>query len=341
MIVPLLAVCLPVILTAMEGQAMPPTMPLLAETGAVVVRSPSCEADVFTLDPFLDSLRVELAGRGIFCCTLLDPTDGIPANTGLIVEIEPIPCSSIADRVRIAIRHPADAIAATREVFLADVTKDARPRTLSLAVAEMIRSLREEVQDDPGQAIAVPAKAPQPTSAPPSEKGAPPAATSLRLEAEARGYPTRDTLTWGARARWTRPWRSYHLAIDVGGAHARTGGKLGDVVLRVATMGLAAGPRFATKRFVADLGLRAEIGWAWLHGEPGSTDVRDGSGSDLVSSLGLRLSVESPAHWRVRAGLTLESGVVAKGITAAADGQAVSGITGYYLLAGLGMVFSP
>jgi len=286
--VPLLAVYLPAILMAGKARALPPTMPLAPGNGAVVIQSPACEADIFALNPFLDSLRVELAGRGIFCCTLVDSLDGIPTNTGLLVEIEPLPCAATAERVRIAARHPTDAHAAVREISLADVAKSARPRTLSLAVAEMIHSLREAGRDDPGPTIVEPVKPPPPTRETPTEKTSPPA-SSWRLEAEGRGYPTRDLLTWGARARWSRPWRTYHLAIDIGGAHARTSGKPGEVVLRVANVGLALGPRLATKHVVADLGLRAEIGWAWLRGEPGAADVRGGSGSNLVSSLGIRL----------------------------------------------------
>jgi len=116
--------------------------------------------------------------------------------------------------------------------------------------------------------------------------------------------------------------------------------QLGDVLVHSASVGLGFGPRFATRTAVLDLGLRAELGWAWIHGETALADVRTGAGSGLISSVGFRASLEVPAQMRVCPHLSLETGAVVRGVKGDMSGESVAGMTGYYLLGALGIAVS-
>jgi hypothetical protein len=313
----------------------------LFEAQSVVVVPPLCKAEWFPLAPFLDSLRVELAGRGLHCCTLANSGDGKPTDPALHVRVEIVPCATDADRVQVFVRTPTDSRVVEREVSLADVAQPARPRALALAVAELIRSLGQGALGETPAAIAIPAQSALPSSASSRAEDVRPATLSLHVEAEARAFPTRDTMMWGGRARLTGHWRKLHADLDLGGNSARTRGELGDVLLRSASAGLGLGPRFAAWTFIIDLGLHAEVGWAWIRGEPAFADVKTNAGSALISSVGFRLSLEAPVQVRIRPTLTLESGGVVRGVKAEVNGQPVAGMTGYYLLAALGFAVSP
>jgi hypothetical protein len=335
-----LAVPFAVLVAAEQVEAAPLFTPPLSEAQSVVLSPPQCKADSFQLVPFLDSLRVELAGRGVYCCTLANPGDGMPTAAALRVKVEIVPCTADADRLQVSAHAPSDSRVVEREISLADVAATARPRALALAVAELIRSLEQGVGGKTPEAIAVSSKAPFPSPTPSPSGALRPVALSIHVEAETRGYPTRDTTMWGGRARFTAHRRPLHVDLDLGANYARARGELGVVLLRSASAGLGLGPRFATRTVIADLGLRAEIGWAWIRGEPAFADVRTGAGSDLISNVGFRLSLEAPAQVKIRPSLTLETGGVIRGMKAEVSGQPVAGMTGYYLLAALGIAVS-
>ena len=155
-----------------------------------------------------------------------------------------------------------------------------------------------------------------------------------------RGLPTRDTTLWGGRVRLTAHRQVFHADLDLGGSYARAQAQLGDVLFHTASVGLGFGPRVVTRTALLDLGLRAELGWAWVHGETALADVSTGAGSELISNVGFRASLEIPAQMKVRPNLTLETGAVVRGVKGEVNGQPVAGMTGYYLLAALGIAVS-
>jgi hypothetical protein len=338
-----LAVCFTMLVAAAPATAAEPAtlpQPPSPEARSVVLSPPLCKADSFELGPFLDSLRVELAGRGLSCCTLTSPGDAIPTAGTLLVTVEIAPCAPDADRLRVSARTPVDSRAVEREISLADVARPARPRALALAVAELIRWLGQGVGAAATEAIAAPAQVAAPSPAPPPSGAAGPVGLSIQVEAEARALPTRDTTMWGGRARLVASRRLLHADLDLGASCARVETELGVVLLRSASAALGVGPRFAIRTLIVDLGLRAELGWAWVRGETALADVRTGAASDLIASVGFRLSLEAPAQGRIRPSLALEGGGMIRGVNAEASGQPVAGMTGYYLLAGLGIAVS-
>ena len=317
--------------------------PPLSEAESVVISTPLCKVEPFSLASFLDSLQVELAGTALRCCTLVQPGDRTPTAASLRVKVELAPCVADADRVQVSVQEPHDSRVVEREVSLADVAQTARPRALALVVAELIRSLEQGAPSETPEAIAVPAKrafaSSTPAPTPPSEI-ARPVALSIHVAGEARGLPKWHTTMWGGRVGFTVHWRILHADLDLGADYARARAELGDVLVRSASAGFGLGPRLATRIAIIDLGLRAELGWAWIRGETRFADVRTGAGSDLISTVGFRVSFEVPAELKIRPGLTLESGGVVRGVNGEVNGQPVVGITGYYLLAALGIAVS-
>jgi hypothetical protein len=307
---------------------------------SVVVSPPLCKVDAFPLASFLDCLRVELAGSGLDCCKLAVPEGATPTIAPLHVQIEIDPCTADADRLQVSAREAAGTRLAERHVSLADVSETARPRALALAVAELIRSLGQVLPDKAPEAITFSAPNSVVPSASPPSAGTRPTHLSMHVEAEVRGLPTRDTTLWGGRVRLTAHRRIFHADLDLGGSYARAQAQLGAVLFHTASMGFGFGPRFAARTAVLDLGLRAELGWAWIHGETALADVRTGVGSELISNVGFRASLEVPAQMKVRPNLTLEAGAVVRGVKGEVSGEPVAGMTGYYLLAALGIAVS-
>jgi hypothetical protein len=339
---PGLAVAFTTLVAAAPAKAAEPVAiptPRGSQAESVVVSPPQCKATSFELAPFLDSLRVELAGRGFFCCTVAPPGNETPAASMLEVRLEIVPCTADADRLHASARAPVDSRAVERVISLADVARTARPRALALAVAELVRWLEQGAEDTTTEAVVVQATA-APSSTAEPQSPARPLALALGVEAEARGLPTRDTMMWGGRARLVAHRRWLRVDLDLGASYARVPGELGVVSLRCASAGLGLGPRFATRTVIAHLGLRAELGRVWIRGKPALADVRAGSGSDLIANVGLRLSLEAPAQGKLRPSLTLESGGILRGVKANVDGQPVAGMTGYYVLVALGIAVS-
>jgi hypothetical protein len=211
---------------------------------------------------------------------------------------------------------------------------------LALAVAELIRSLEQVPPDKAPEAITVSTPNAVVLPASPPSAGTPLTHLSIHAEAEARGLPTRDMSLWGGRGRLTVYRRLLHADLDLGGSYARAHAQLGDVLFHTASIGLGFGPRFANRTAVLDLGLRAELGWAWVHGETALADVRTGAGSELICNMGFRASLEVPAEMKVRPNLTLEVGAVVRGVKGEVSSEPVAGMTGYYVLAALGIAVS-
>jgi hypothetical protein len=305
--------------------------PALPVEQAVVVLPPRCTAPSFSTALFLDSLRVELAGSGPWCCALGDANDWPPTEAAIRVKVDLVPCVADADRVRVSVFE--------REVSLAEVAQTARPRALALAVAELIHSLGQGERSKATAAAA--SAAPVPKTGPPEvARPAGSARFSIRVEAEARIFPANDTTTWGGRVRLTTHWRVLHADLDLGGDLGRKQVVLGNLLLRSAGAGLTLGPRFATRVAIIDIGLRGELGWAWIRGETALASVHARAGSDLISSVGFQLSLEAPAKPRIRPSITLEGGGFVRGLNGEVNGQTVTGITGCYLLAALGFAVS-
>ena len=327
------------------AEAEPNTAPSSLEIPSVVVSFPRCEADAFPLSVFLDSLRVELAGRELHCCTLAEPGDLTYSKAALRVNLTQLrPCGTELEQVRISAQKPDESRAIDRELSLNDVEPSARPRALALAVAELIRLLGPDERNESPRLSPVPPPSEFSTPKQPQPEPTPQAAThtvalgySVHVEADGRRFPMRQTTSWGGRARLVAVRHSFHADLDLGANYSDARVELGDVVLKSASIGVGFGPRYATRIVIIDLGLRAELGWAWVHGKAAFPDVQAGTGSGIHSSAGLRVSVEGPTAKKVRSGIALESGAVLRSINGDVGVQSATGIAGYYLVAAIGI----
>jgi hypothetical protein len=304
---------------------------------AVVVLPPHCDTNAFPLDAFLDVLRVELAGRGLLCCALGDPNAWPPPTASIRVELHMDSCVTAANQVRAFVFDAAHSRGLGHEISLADVAETTRPRALALIVAELIRSLG---QDPAVQAKATPPEATKPLPPRPHVVSPHALASAMDADFEVRSYPSRDTTMWGGRLRFTAGWRSLHADLDAGGGLAHRQVELGQVQARAATVGLTVGPRFKAGVLLIDLGVRGELGWAWVDGVAGSTGVHAGGGSDWISSAGLRLSLEAPNNRLAGVRIGAEGGSAIHRFSGEANGQAVVGISGFYWLASVGITLS-
>jgi len=300
---------------------------------AIEVAAPTCKDEAFPMVPFLDSLRVELAGRGFVCCTLVDPESSPIGAEVLRVSLEIAPCEPESPSVRIGISDFQEA-KVEHEVSLADVAATARPRALALAAAELIRSYG---QLPPKEA---PVVSQEPVPPPPPPEPAMASRLAVSAEGQIRLLPTRNTTLWGGRMRLTLPWRALYAQVDLGGDTTSAGTELGTVSLTTVGLGLGAGARFVGRSLILNLGPRFELGRAWIRGQANASEVGAGQGGGVVASLGLRAALETPAASRLRPGIALEGGGVLRGTKGESDGRTVLGITGYYFVGALAVAFS-
>jgi hypothetical protein len=273
-------------------------------------------------------------------CCIVDERDGSPQASSLVVAIELVPCAEHPEWVRIVVRSPDAAQAVDREVSLADVAEEARPRALALAAAELVRWAGREVQREPPQRGTAATK-PPPEAPAPVPTSTPMLSLAVHLEAEGRGMPTRETMLWGGRLRLAARRQVLQGALDFGANQSRVRNELGDLFLRSASAGMGFGPSIDTRAGIVDLGFRAELGWGWVRGEATSPDVQARAGSGLISSLGLRASFETPPGLEIRPVFSLECGGVVQGLDADVEGRPTAGFNGYYVLGAIGMVISP
>jgi hypothetical protein len=285
---------------------------------------------------------VELTGQGHGCCELEEPAH--PSSIeAMRLRIEIDPCAAVPDRVAVTVDEPGRGRQARGPIAMWDVPDEARPRTLALAVAEIIRAVDRE---DAG-GVAAPAAAPPPPPRapppppplppPPPRAPAPAPAPSVRAAGELRVYPARDTTLWGGRVALARVDRGWHRDLDLGVLAGRHRHALGDIVLRAVSAGLTFGARVTLGPLLADVGLRAELGWAWIEGESSSTSVRTGAGAGLVGGAGLQVALQGPQGRALGARAILEGGAALRGLDAQANGQTAAGIAGPYVLIGVGI----
>ena len=100
-----------------------------ADPPPIRVSVPACSSTPFSVEAFLGSLAVELAGHVPACCLLeqaASPTVGdSPAGLRVTLSIEP--CDSSATSVDVRVHDAAHATDSERRVGLGDIPIEARP----------------------------------------------------------------------------------------------------------------------------------------------------------------------------------------------------------------------
>jgi hypothetical protein len=314
----------PILLSAIALGAGPARA---ADATPIRISVPACPSSPFSVEAFLGSLEVELAGHVPPCCLLA--TSPAPAGPGLLVALTIDPCDANATSVVVRVQDPARASAAERKVELSDISPDARPRALALAVAELVHS-----------ATLAPPPSPPPPAPPPTGSSAPsPRRPTLFLSGalELEPHPGNNMLLWGvgvsaaaARARWM-------AALDLQWLNAGSSVAFGEVDTELLALALTAGPRWSLGRLLIDLGVTGRLGWAWMSGHPSVAGATGGTGSAPIASAGGRLGIFLPT----RAGVShlralVEGGAMIRGLDATVNGATGASLSGGYLLFGVG-----
>jgi hypothetical protein len=311
-----------------------------AEVPPIRVSVPACPAP-FSVEAFLGSLAVELAGHVPACC-LLDqapPPPGGDTRPGMRVTLSIDPCDQSATSVDVRVHDAAHATGSERRVGLGDIPLEARPRALALAVAELVHSASQP---------ATPLPAPPPPAAPPtaalvrSDGAAGPPRPRvpwifISATVELETHPGNNMTLWGVRPSVAVARGHWQAALDVDAMVGDPSVPLGDVSTRTLAGTLAAGPRFALGHLIVDLAACGRFGWAWMAGHTGDPSAVTSSGSAPFASAGGRLGIFLPTAAQVsHLRALVEAGAMIHGLDATVNGTTATGLTGGYLLFGLG-----
>jgi hypothetical protein len=306
-----------------------------AGTPPIRVSVSACPSTPFSVEAFLDSLQVELAGHVPPCC-LLDrappsPEDDPPAGVRVTLSLDP--CDESAASVEVRVRDPAHPASLERRVGLSDIPVEARARALALAVAELVHSA----------SVPPPAAPPPPPSALARAGelgGAPrPRVPWLFLSGilEIETHPGHNLTLWGVRPSVAVARGRWQAALDVEAMAGDPSVALGDVRTRLLAGTLAAGPRWSLGPLIVDLAACGRLGWAWMAGHTDDANAVASAGSASFASVAGRLGLFLPVAAQVsHLRALVEAGAMIRGLDATVDGTTASDLTGGYVLFGLG-----
>jgi hypothetical protein len=303
-----------------------------ADIPLIRVFPPACETSPVSIDDFVDSLRVELAGRQPHCCVV--GPGGDAANDAVKVTLSIEPCDAATPQIGVQVEMTTPPRSIQREVALADLPAEARPRALALAVAELIRSAGAPGPDDA-------AGGPPPSELPPAAPPPPLAEVAGSVSGDLRHHFGSGTTLWGARLGLSVSSGRWRAAIDAGAATSDTQVSVGSVSVLLASASLFVGPRFAPGPVVVGFGPAGALGWARIKGESDMSGVVPAEGSNLVATVGVRATIEAPTPHRLRGFAAAEGGLTVRWLDAAVLGQTAAGISGPYLMVALGVRFGP
>jgi len=315
-------------IVALVAVVIAPVAARAADLPVIRVFPPECAEAPVSVDDFVDALRVELAGRQPHCCVV--GPGGEPATDALKVTLVIEPCEAATQHVDVQVDVTATQRMITRQVSLADLPPEARPRALALAVAELIRSAGEP---------------PQPEALPPTPVPPPAPERHLLLAGnvagEIRSHFSLHTALWGLRVGVMLSGSRWQVSLDAGAATSRNEVSLGDLRILLASATLFAGPRFVLGPVIASVGPAGTLGWARIEGRSGMPGVIVGDGSGLVSTFGLRAAAEGPASSAIRLLAYLEGGITALSLEADVNNQPGAGVSGPYFIIALGARLGP
>jgi hypothetical protein len=290
----------------------------LAVDEGVRVVSPACPIAPVSVPAFVDSLRVELAGR---------PRP--PGTTRVRLAIEP--CDTATARVHVVVTNDAGAPGAERDVGLEDIAVEARPRALALAVAELLRIAAVDAAAAPPPAVAAaPTPAPPPAPAPRWVPGA-------AADAVVALFPSRDTALWGGRLSASLDGPRLALALFGEATVGRHGYDVGDVDVESFGGGAVVGRRWASGRYALAPALVGALAWAHVQGHAGEAGVTAGGGSDLTAALRARVAFAAVFVRFVSVRAFVEGGWVVRSFDAKVDGARAAGVGGASFVAGVGL----
>ncbi len=311
-----------------------------AEVPPIRLSVPVCSSAPFSVEAFLGSLQVELAGHVPACC-ILDRTspspgkDPVDPKLGLRVTLSIDPCDESATAVDVRVHEPARLTDLERRVGLGDIPLEARPRALALAVAELVHSA---TSSPPAPAVTAPVPASVVHAG--DSGGAPrPRVPWIFLSGiiELETHPGNNMTLWGLGPSVTVARGHWQASLDVAVMAGDPSVVLGDVDTHLLAGTLAVGPRQSLGQAIVDVAACGRFGWAWMGGHTSNATAVASSGSAPIASAGGRLGIFLPTSAKVsHLRALVEAGAMIHGIDATVNGTAAAGLTGGYVLFGLG-----
>jgi hypothetical protein len=335
---------LPILITA--ALALGGARASAADPPPIRVTVPACASAPFSVEAFLGSLEVELAGHVPACCLLdrappspgSDPENPGDPKLGLRVTLSIDPCDEGATAVDVRVRDPARTADLERRVGLGDIPIEARPRALALAVAELVHSATASPPAPPAVTASAPLGAPI-AGAGGSSATPRPHVPWIYVSGilELQTHPGNNLTLWGVRPSVAVARGHWQAALDVDAMVGDPSVALGDVSTRLLAGTLAAGPRLSLGHLIIDLGACGRFGWAWMAGHTSNATAVASSGSAPFASAGGRLGIFLPTAAKVsHLRALIEAGAMIHGVDGTVNGTTAAGLTGGYVLFGLG-----
>jgi len=333
-------------LTLTAALALTSAPAVAADLPPIRLSVPACSSAPFSVEAFLGSLEVELAGHVPACCLLdrapaspggdeADPGDPHPA---LRVTLSIVPCDPSATAVDVRVRDPARPVRLERRVGLGDIPIEARPRALALAVAELVHAA---TAPPPAAPTAIAPASPGVSLAGAGDSGGVPRQRVPWIfvsgVVEIETHPGNNMTLWGVRPSVAVARGHWQAALDVDAMAGDPSVALGDVSTRLLAGTLAAGPRLSLGGVIVDVAACGRFGWAWMGGHTSDANAVASSGSAPLASAGGRLGIFLPTAAKVsHLRALVEAGAMIHGIEATVNGTVAAGLTGGYVLFGLG-----
>jgi hypothetical protein len=285
----------------------------------VRLATPTCLSTSFSIPAFVESLRVELASRA--------------SNSGpILVTLGIEPCDPGTTRVQIAVVHGASGRTLVRDVGLEDVTPEARPRALALAVAELVRGAQPPSTVASPPAVATDGRAVDTTGA----RGPAPA---VGAEAVLSLFPSRATALWGGRLSLSADRRHWQFGAFADTSAGERTYDVGRVAVQSFGAGLAAGPRWVSGRVTVNPGIVVALAWTRIQGHAAEPGVDSGAGAALTVAVRARVAASVSVGRGLSARGFVEGGLMARGFDATVDGVRAAGLSGASVVVGLGVGF--
>jgi hypothetical protein len=318
----------------------------------IQIGATGCETDVAQETSFLRLLEIELAGERVRFVRY-----NVPPGLGeLVVEVRWAACGTSSREAVITLRRLGyEKI--ERTIALGDLASDARPRTLSLAVAELIHSTRAAWKREAeavlgiGAEPAEPAR-PEPVAEPappppvivkvpdmPDQKQAAPPSSGLWLQASgaARTFVSKAIPVFGAQAAVTFPVseQRFFMRVDVNGWWSSADDALGTVRMSSYTGGAAFFLATRTNP-VLYFGPRLEVGHVGAEATSNQTVVAGTSTGNLFGAASLLGSLRV-VKGRVALVLEAEGGTAFEGFTLWSEGRKVATTRGAFVTGRVGL----
>lgn len=335
------------LLSAKPGAAAADASSDLAKT--IVLDAPTCETPSFSSAEFRRLLGIELTDDRLKIQESTSGEHGAQVGDELVIRVPPDACRADASEVVVALRSKSDDGVTQRvvTVSMADVSANARPRTLALAVAELIREIRQrspeiattEASTPPPLVDATPVKSKQPPSPPPATDEAR-HADDIALGATWRLFASARTSLLGGQLSGTVPLALSRVRLrgDLGGSLGTVTDPLGSVQVSILSGGIAA-LLMTEGRPTLVLGPRLEIGYSYGSGatqRPTTTTRGDGStfiGASLIAG------VHAPMLGPLSALLEIEMGASLRGQEVFANDRLIASTTGPFAGARAGIAY--